>query len=98
MNCHRNYPWYKGWQDEFSDQQLTFIGVHTPETDAERSVETRRRKTQEAGFSFPVVADNSKQIWNDWGNSMWPTVYLIDKRPPPSFDGPVPVRIHSVRR
>lgn len=29
---------------------------------------------------FPIVVDNDKQIWNAWGNTMWPTVYLIDKQ------------------
>ena len=24
--------------------------------------------------------DNGRQNWNAWGNSMWPTVYLIDKQ------------------
>jgi hypothetical protein len=26
------------------------------------------------------VVDSDKQNWNAWGNSMWPTVYLIDKQ------------------
>ncbi len=29
---------------------------------------------------FPVVIDNDKRIWNAWGNSMWPSLYLIDKK------------------
>jgi hypothetical protein len=27
-----------------------------------------------------VIIDNAKENWNAWGNSMWPSVYLIDKR------------------
>jgi hypothetical protein len=26
------------------------------------------------------LIDNGHQNWNAWGNSMWPTVYLIDKQ------------------
>jgi hypothetical protein len=55
------------------------IGVHTPETTAERQVEGVRAKVKEAEFGFPVVVDNDKKTWDGWGNSMWPSVYLIDK-------------------
>lgn len=56
------------------------IGVHTPETSAERQPGRVREKVKDAEFDFPVVVDNDKKIWDSWGNSMWPSVYLIDKR------------------
>lgn len=37
-------------------------------------------KIEEEHFNFPVVADNDHAIWDSWGNSMWPSVYLIDKQ------------------
>ncbi len=80
MNCQRNYPWYRGWSDSFSGQGLTIIGVHTPEGAHEHDVARVRAKTAEANLTFPVLVDNKKQNWNAWGNSMWPSVYLIDKR------------------
>lgn len=54
--------------------------MHTPEGAHEHDVDSVRKKADEAKFSFPIVVDNDKQIWNAWGNSMWPSVYLIDKR------------------
>ena len=27
-----------------------------------------------------MIADIEMKNWNAWGNSMWPSVYLIDKR------------------
>ena len=80
MNCHRNYPWYRGWDESFRDQPLVIIGVHSPETEAEAKTENVRQQVTEAQFTFPVVIDTDKKIWNDWGNSMWPSVYLIDKQ------------------
>jgi len=53
--------------------------VHTPETSHERQIDSVREKVREAEFGFPVVVDNDKATWNSWGNSMWPSVYLIDK-------------------
>ena len=56
------------------------VGVHTPETAREREVDQVRNVVTEEKFSFPVVVDNDKAHWNTWGNSVWPSVYLIDKQ------------------
>lgn len=56
------------------------LGVHTPETSAESEPDRVRKKAKESEFTFPVVIDKDKKNWNTWGNSMWPAVYLIDKR------------------
>lgn len=56
------------------------LGVHTPETSSERQIDRLRKKVDEEKFQFPVVADNDGSTWNAWGNSMWPSVYLIDKK------------------
>jgi peroxiredoxin len=80
VNCQRNYPWYRDWYDAYAERGATIIGIHTPETEAERNVDSLRQRLKEARFGFPVLADNDKQNWNAWGNSMWPSVYLIDKQ------------------
>lgn len=75
----RNYPWYKGWQDSFAKQGVTIIGIHTPEGEHEKDLEAVRKKTRENGFAFPVLVDTQKKNWDAWGNSMWPSTYLIDR-------------------
>ena len=81
INCIHNYPWYKEWEAKYEDEEdFVIIGIHTPETNAERDVDSVREKVKKAGFGFPVVVDNEKSNWNTWGNSMWPAVYLIDKQ------------------
>lgn len=79
-NCIHNYPTYVAWQERFRDQDVVIVGVHTPETATEEDVERVRQKAEEAGFRFPVLVDRTKGTWDAWGNSMWPSVYLIDKR------------------
>ena len=59
---------------------MVILGVHTPETSTERQVDRLRKKVADEKFTFPVVADNDGAIWNSWGNSMWPSVYLVDKK------------------
>jgi peroxiredoxin len=78
INCIRNYEHYRGWDDSFRGQDLVIVGIHTPETEAERDIERLRRKVTEAKFQFPILTDNEKKNWNAWGNSMWPSVYLVD--------------------
>ena len=80
INCIRNYPWYRKWHDQFSNQDVVMVGIHTPETQAEREVDRLREKIQEEQLKFPVLVDNDNENWNRWGNSMWPSVYLVDKR------------------
>ena len=59
---------------------MVIVGVHTPETSAERQADSVRTKVEEARFDYPVVIDNDKKNWDAWGNSIWPSVYLIDKQ------------------
>lgn len=56
------------------------LGIHTPETAQERVVDKVRSKAKQDGLTFPIAIDNEHKIWNAWGNSMWPSVYLIDKQ------------------
>lgn len=76
----RNYPWYKGWHDQFAKKGVTLLGVHTPETEGEAKVEQVKKKVKEIGFAFPIAVDNDQKNWQAWGNRWWPSVYLIDKK------------------
>jgi peroxiredoxin len=80
INCINNYPWYRQWRNDFSDKGAVLIGIHTPETDAERDLSHVRLKAADDKLAFPILIDLKNENWNAWGNSMWPSVYLIDKR------------------
>lgn len=80
INCIHNYPWYLEWSEHFKDKDVVIVGIHTPETNAEQNSASVRRKAADARFEFPVLIDGKKENWNAWGNSMWPSVYLIDKQ------------------
>jgi peroxiredoxin len=56
------------------------LGIHTAETAAERDAANVRKAALEAGLTFPILIDQDKLNWDAWGNSMWPSVYLIDKQ------------------
>lgn len=79
INCKRNQPWYRQWQEELKGQGLVVLGVHTPEVSSERDPQRVKENAATAGLSYPIALDNEKQLWQAWGNTMWPTTYLIDK-------------------
>jgi thiol-disulfide isomerase/thioredoxin len=80
INCIHNYPSYREWSERFRDKDVVMIGIHTPETQAERDVAGVRRKAAAEKLTFPILIDGRSENWNAWGTSMWPSVYLIDKR------------------
>lgn len=79
-NCIHNYPTYREWQRALAGKEVTIVGIHTPETKAEHNVETLKSKLKAEELNFPVIVDNAKANWDAWGNSMWPSVYVIDKQ------------------
>lgn len=79
-NCIHNYPWYRQWYDQYKRKDVVLIGIHTPEIASERDSDNVRRKAAEEKLAFPILIDGRSENWNAWGNSMWPSVYLIDKR------------------
>ena len=80
INCIHNYPTYLEWHARFRDKNVVILGIHTPETSAEEDSSAVKTNAEGAAFKFPVLIDREKANWNAWGNSMWPSVYLVDKR------------------
>ena len=68
------------WQKEFADQGATIIGVHTPETAAERKLATVQKKVKDNGMEYAIAVDTAGKTWTAWDNRWWPCVYLIDKK------------------
>lgn len=80
INCIHNYPYYREWQRQFADDKFVLIGIHSPETSAERDLSHVRKKAAEENLTFPILLDGKSQNWSNWGNSMWPSVYVIDQQ------------------
>jgi len=79
VNCQRNLPIYAEWHRAFADKGVVVIGVQTPETEAEKDSGKVIAAAKEAGIDYPVVFDGDSATWKAWGNTMWPTVYVIDQ-------------------
>jgi len=80
LDCVHDYPVHRDWQTKFGEKGLTMIGIHTPQTKEERDGGRIREKARELGLTFPVLIDSARENWNAWGNSVWPSLYLVDKQ------------------
>lgn len=79
-NCHANFNIYKRWHKELVDKGVVVIGIQSPETNTERDPQAVRAAAAEKGLHFPIVVDLAMGNWDAWGNTMWPTVYVVDKK------------------
>lgn len=68
------------WHARYEPNGLTIVGVHSPEFFWERRLEGVKNATARLGIKFPVVQDNSFDIWKRYGVWAWPTIVLIDKK------------------
>jgi len=80
INCKRNLPAYDRWQKRFAAKGVVVIGVHSPETQAERNPANVAKKVKEFGITYPVLIDSELKNWNRWQQRAWPAICLIDKQ------------------
>ncbi len=79
-NCVANFNHYKRWDETLKQKGVEVVGIQTPETPSERDPEKVIGAAKKEGFKFPVLIDVESKNWSAWGNTMWPTVYIIDKK------------------
>ena len=79
-NCHANFGIYQRWHKTLTDKGVVVVGIQTPETSRERDAEAVRTAARERDLKFPIMIDLNSENWKAWGNTMWPCVYVVDKR------------------
>jgi peroxiredoxin len=80
INCQRNLPHYTAWHKDYEKDGLVIIGIQTPETPSERNFESVSEAAKSEGILYPLLLDSESANWEAWSNTMWPTVYLIDRK------------------
>jgi len=78
INCVRTLPYVRAWYEEYRDQGLVVIGVHTPEFEFEKNPENVREAIEDLDVTWPVVQDNNFKQWRAYNNRYWPAHYFID--------------------
>jgi thiol-disulfide isomerase/thioredoxin len=79
-NCIHDHDKYLAFHGKFARRGVTLVGIHTPETDGERSLENVKAKVKEIGYKHAIAVDNDQAMWRAWRNRLWPSMYLIDKQ------------------
>jgi thiol-disulfide isomerase/thioredoxin len=77
-NCQNTQPHLNAWHEQYADDGLLIVGVHTPEFGFERELANVERAVREAGIEYPVVLDNNYATWSAYDQRYWPAMYLID--------------------
>jgi cytochrome c biogenesis protein CcdA/thiol-disulfide isomerase/thioredoxin len=80
INCLRTLPYIRAWYDEYRDDGLVIVGVHTPEFAFEREPDNVRRAVRDHQIEYPVALDNEYGTWQAFQNRYWPAKYFIDRR------------------
>ncbi|MDQ4126863.1 MAG: redoxin domain-containing protein [Actinomycetota bacterium] len=78
FNCQNAQPHINALHEEYADDGLQVIGVHTPEFGFEKDIDNVREAVREANIEYPVVLDNRYATWNAYDQRFWPAWYLID--------------------
>jgi peroxiredoxin len=79
-NCQANFNVYRRWHEKLEEKGVVVLGVQTPETPTERDPKAVCKAAEEEQLKFPILIDLESKNWQAWGNTMWPTVYVVDKR------------------
>jgi thiol-disulfide isomerase/thioredoxin len=74
VNCLRSVAWVHSIQEQYKDQDLVVVGVHTPE----RSANNVRNAVAKLNITYPVMLDTDYSYWHAMDNRYWPAFYLID--------------------
>jgi len=78
FNCQNAQPHINALHEEYEDDGLLVIGVHTPEFGFEKDISNVREAVRQADIQYPVILDNDYAIWKAYGQRFWPAWYLID--------------------
>jgi len=79
-NCRNTLPSVKEWDAKYGERGLTIVGVHTPETDSEYSLDNVRKEVPALGVKYAVVTDNDYATWKAYKVEAWPTIFVLDKQ------------------
>jgi thiol-disulfide isomerase/thioredoxin len=79
-NCQNVVPTLRELYAKDRARGLSIVGVHSPETPAERSRPYVEQSLVRQRVAWPVAIDNDYALWRAFGVSAWPTELFFDRR------------------
>ena len=78
-NCRNVVPALRSLYAADRARGLRVVGIHTPETPAERERAYVEQSLKMQGIVWPVAVDNAGALWNAYGITAWPTQLFYDR-------------------
>jgi thiol-disulfide isomerase/thioredoxin len=78
-NCQNVVPTLRTLYGDDRTRGLAIVGVHSPETPAERGRAYVTQSLARQGIVWPVAVDNAFALWNIYGVTAWPTQLFFDR-------------------
>src|ERR1700692_264896 len=78
INWLRTLPYVRAWAEQYKDQGLVVIGVHSPEFGFVKNVDNIRRAAKDMRVDYPIAIDSDFAIWRALNNDYWPALYIVD--------------------
>jgi len=79
-NCQNVVPTLRSLYAKDRVRGLRIVGVHSPETPAERSRAYVEQSLSRQGIGWPVAIDDDFSLWRAFGVQAWPTELFFDRR------------------
>jgi thiol-disulfide isomerase/thioredoxin len=79
-NCQNVVPALRTLYAQDRDRGLEIVGIHAPETPAEKRRDYVLEHLASQGIVWPVAVDNGFVLWNAYGVTAWPTQLIFDRR------------------
>jgi thiol-disulfide isomerase/thioredoxin len=79
FNCRNVVPALRELYASDRAKGLEIIGIHSPETPAEKQRGYVTENLRSQGIRWPVAVDNSFVLWNAYGVDAWPTQLFFDR-------------------
>jgi thiol-disulfide isomerase/thioredoxin len=80
INWRRSLPYVRAWAEKYKNQGLVVIGVHSPEFEFEKNVDSVRWAAKDMRINYPIAIDSDQTIWRAFRNDYWPALYFIDSQ------------------
>ena len=77
--CRKVIRWLQVWDEEYRDQGLVVVGIHSPEFAYERKRSNVEEHVEEFEIEYLVGLDNDRKTWSAYHNKYRPAIYLIDR-------------------
>ena len=78
-NCQNVVPTLRQLYSGDRGKGLAIVGIHAPETPAERGRSYVTQSLDRQGIVWPVAVDNGFNLWNAYGVTAWPTQLFFDR-------------------